>query len=144
MAHSEGCFHEIFRKRQLLFFGHVSICMVPEGKGAFKCYVTLFPRKLDPHPPPRNANNIVPYTFVTLFSRKCDNPHRHLRYVTFESPRWGGGGGGGGRERQRETFNTSLRTGWINAKTPTSSCLLRAKERLNGQKKWLKNELSLV
>ena len=38
--------------------------------GPFKCYVTLFFWKLDPHPPPRNANNIEHYTFVTLFSRK--------------------------------------------------------------------------
>ena len=30
--------------------------------------------KLDPHPPPRNANNIEHYTFVTLFSRKSDTP----------------------------------------------------------------------
>ena len=40
----------------------------------FKCYVTLFFCKLDPHPPPRNANNIEHYTFVTLFSRKSDTP----------------------------------------------------------------------
>ena len=37
------------------------------NKGPFKCYVTLFSWKLDPHQPPRNANNIEPYTFVTLF-----------------------------------------------------------------------------
>ena len=56
------------------------------GKGPFKCYVTLFFWKLDPHPPPRNANNIEHYTFVTLFSRKSDTPHPHLRYVTLEWP----------------------------------------------------------
>ena len=55
-------------------------------KGPFKCYVTLFFWKLDPHPPPRNANNIEHYTFVTLFSRKSDTPHPHLRYVTLEWP----------------------------------------------------------
>ena len=44
------------------------------GMGPFKCYVTLSPRKLDPHPPPRNANNVVPYTFVTLFSQKMWHP----------------------------------------------------------------------
>ena len=56
-------------------------------KGPFKCYVTLFFWKLDPHPPPRNANNIEYYTFVTLFSRKSDTPpHPHLRYVTLEWP----------------------------------------------------------
>ena len=54
--------------------------------GPFKCYVTLFSWKLDPHPPPRNANNIEHYTFVTLFSRKSDTPHPHLRYVTLEWP----------------------------------------------------------
>ena len=42
------------------------------SKGPFKCYVTLFFWKLDPHPPPRNANNTEHYTFVTLFSRKSD------------------------------------------------------------------------
>ena len=44
-------------------------------KGPFKCYVTLFFWKLDPHPPPRNANNIKHYIFVTLFSRKSDTPY---------------------------------------------------------------------
>ena len=34
----------------------------------------LFSWKLDPHPPPRNANNIEHYTFVTLFSGKSDTP----------------------------------------------------------------------
>ena len=54
--------------------------------GPFKCYVTLFFWKLDPHPPPRNANNIEPCTFVTLFPEKIDTPHPHLRYVTVEWP----------------------------------------------------------
>ena len=44
------------------------------------------PWKLDPHTPPRNANNIEPYTFVTLFSGKFDTPHPHLHYVTLEWP----------------------------------------------------------
>ena len=26
--------------------------------GPFKCYVMLFPRKFDPHPLPRNTNNV--------------------------------------------------------------------------------------
>ena len=52
----------------------------------FKCYVTLLSWKLDPHPLPRNANNIEPYTFVTLFSGKSDPPPPHLRYVTLEWP----------------------------------------------------------
>ena len=42
--------------------------------GPFKCYVTLFFWKLDPHPPPRNANNIEHYTFITLSPRKSDTP----------------------------------------------------------------------
>ena len=49
-----------------------------QGKGPFKCYVALFFWKLDPHPPPRNANNIEHYTFVTLFSRKSDTPPRFV------------------------------------------------------------------
>ena len=32
----------------------------------------LFSWKWDPHPPPRNANNIEHYTFVAFFSRKSD------------------------------------------------------------------------
>ena len=34
----------------------------------------FFSWKFDPHPPPRNANNVEPYTFVTLFSGKADTP----------------------------------------------------------------------
>ena len=45
------------------------------GKGPFKCYVTLFSREFDTHPPPHNANNVEPYTFVTVFSGKADTPH---------------------------------------------------------------------
>ena len=45
-----------------------------DDEGPFKCYVTLFFWKLDPHPPPRNPNNIERYTFVTLLSRKSDTP----------------------------------------------------------------------
>ena len=55
-------------------------------KGPFKCYVTLFFWKVDPHPPPRSANNIEHHTFVTLFSRKSDTPPPYLRYVTLERP----------------------------------------------------------
>ena len=36
-------------------------------RNAFSC-------KIDPHPPPRNANNVELYTFVTLFSWKADTP----------------------------------------------------------------------
>ena len=52
----------------------------------FKCYVTLFSWKFDPHPPPRYANNVEQYTIVTLFSGKADTPHPLLRYVTLEWP----------------------------------------------------------
>ena len=57
-------------------------------KGVIQVLRNAFPRKLDPHPPPHNANNVVPYIFVTLFSRKCDTPrtHPHMRYVTPEWP----------------------------------------------------------
>ena len=44
------------------------------AKGPFKCYVTLFFGKLDPHPPPHNANNIEHYTFVTLFPENMTPP----------------------------------------------------------------------
>ena len=43
--------------------------------------------QIGPHPPPRKANNIEHYTFVTLFSGKSNTPpHPHLRYVTLEWP----------------------------------------------------------
>ena len=42
--------------------------------GAIQVLRNAFFWKLDPHPPPRNANNIEPYTYVTLFSGKCDTP----------------------------------------------------------------------
>ena len=67
-----------------LRLGYNSFCGA--DRGPFKCYVTLFVWKLDPHPPPRNANNIEPYTFVMLFPGKIDTPHPHLRYVTLEWP----------------------------------------------------------
>ena len=56
-------------------------------KGPFKCYIMLFSWKFDPHPPSRNANNVEPYSFVTLFSWKADTPHPLLRYITLEWPR---------------------------------------------------------
>ena len=80
------------RKKQLfsqMSVSHTCCGIVPMYGGAggpFKCYITLFFWKLDPHPPLRNANNIEHYTFITLFSRKSDTPHPHLRYVTLEWP----------------------------------------------------------
>ena len=44
-------------------------------KGPFKCYVTLYSREFDPHTPPRNTNNVEPYTFLTLFSGNAETPH---------------------------------------------------------------------
>ena len=52
--------------------------------GAIQVLRNVFFWKLDPHPPPCTANNVKPYTFVTLFPIKIDHPH--LRYVTLEWP----------------------------------------------------------
>ena len=46
-------------------------------KGPFKCCVTLFSLKFDTHPPPRNANNVEPYTLITFFSGKSNTPYPH-------------------------------------------------------------------
>ena len=54
--------------------------------GPFKCYVTFFSWEFDPHPPPRNANNTGPYTFVTVFFQESWHLHSPLRYVTLEWP----------------------------------------------------------
>ena len=53
------------------------------NRGPFKCYVTFFSWKFDARPPPSNANNVEPYTFVMLFSGKAVIP---LCYVTREWP----------------------------------------------------------
>ena len=55
-------------------------------EGPFKCYVTFFSWEFDPQPPPRHANNVEPYTFVTLFLGKADTPHPPLHYLTLEWP----------------------------------------------------------
>ena len=60
---------------------HLQLSVWPHSK---KCYVTLYSWKIDPHPPPRNANNVELYTFITLFSWKVDAPHPPLHYVTLE------------------------------------------------------------
>ena len=44
------------------------------GWGAIQVLRNAFFWELDPHPPPHNANNIEPYTFVTFFSRKIWHP----------------------------------------------------------------------
>ena len=57
------------------------------NKGPFKCYVTLFFWKLDPHPPPRNDNNIEHYTLPFFSENQTPPPlHPHLCYVTLEWP----------------------------------------------------------
>ena len=64
----------------------VQVCQISLGAiQVFKLRNAFF-QKLDPHPPPRNANNSEPYTFVMVFSRKSDTPHPYLRYVTLEWP----------------------------------------------------------
>ena len=45
-------------------------------KGPFKCYVTVFSWEFYLHPPPHNANNVEPYTSVTIISRKADTHPR--------------------------------------------------------------------
>ena len=44
--------------------------------GAIEGLSNAFSWEFDPHPPPRNANNVEPYTFVMLFSGKADTPPR--------------------------------------------------------------------
>ena len=51
--------------------------------GAIQVLLNLFFWKLDPHPPPRNANNIEPYTFVTLSPGKTDTPHLHKLIINY-------------------------------------------------------------
>ena len=54
--------------------------------GAIQVFRNAFFLKIGPNPPPCNANNVEPYTFVMPFSGKFDNPHTHRRYVTLEWP----------------------------------------------------------
>ena len=54
------------------------------GPGAIQVLRIAFSREFDPHPPPRNANNVEPYTFVTFFPVKSDKPHTPWHYVTLE------------------------------------------------------------
>ena len=52
-----------------------------------KCYVTLVSWEFDPYPPPLNADNVEPYTFVTFFLGKLTPlSHHPPRYVTLEWP----------------------------------------------------------
>ena len=43
-------------------------------KGPFKCYIVLFSGNFTPTNPPRNANNVEPYIFVTFFFREIWHP----------------------------------------------------------------------
>ena len=61
----------------------------------------LFIWKFDAHPPPRNANNVEPYTFVTLFSRKFDTPSPSALRNTWMAPY---------TRRQLETINMAVVT----------------------------------
>ena len=45
-----------------------------------------FSWEFDPHPPPRNANNVERYTFVMHISGKADTPYHPQRYLTLECP----------------------------------------------------------
>ena len=45
--------------------------------GAVQVLRKGFSMEFDPHTPPRNANNVEPYTVVTLFSGKADSSHPH-------------------------------------------------------------------
>ena len=55
--------------------------------GAIQVFRNAFSRECDPHPPPRNANNVEPYTVVTLFSGKADtHPPRTALRNTWMSP----------------------------------------------------------
>ena len=68
-----GCLLCRFKVIQLEGFNKNSLLF---EMGPFKCYVTLFSWKFDPHPSPRNAlNNVEPDAFVTLFSGNSDTPH---------------------------------------------------------------------
>ena len=74
-------------KTTICFFENIAyMYRRPPLRGPFKSYITLFSGNLTPTPTPRNANNVEPYIFVTLFSGKSDTPHPLLRYVTLEGP----------------------------------------------------------
>ena len=45
--------------------------------GAIQVLRNAFLWRFDPHPPPRNANNVELYTFVMLFSVVVDTPTPH-------------------------------------------------------------------
>ena len=56
----------------VLSFARINVIYLPELGGQLP---PLTPRPVRLcHPPPRNANNIEPYTFVTLFPGKCETP----------------------------------------------------------------------
>ena len=70
-----ACFNNslCIEPHSLFSFGHCLICCYPRSRGY--SIVTLFSWNLNPHPPPRNHNNVEAYTFITIFSGKLDTPH---------------------------------------------------------------------
>ena len=65
---------------------YIKITDMKSKLGGHSSVTYRFFLEIGPPPTPHNANNIEHYTFVTLFSRKSDTPHPHLRYVTLEWP----------------------------------------------------------
>ena len=55
--------------------------------GAIQVLRNAFIQRIWPHPPPSNANNVDPYTFVTLFSGKADTPHPMVIHNTWMAPK---------------------------------------------------------
>ena len=43
-------------------------------QGVIQVLCNAFPLEFGPPPTPRNANNVEPYTFETVFPEKCDTP----------------------------------------------------------------------
>ena len=61
---------------------NVTLCTViasihGELYGAIQVFRNAFSQWIYPQPPPRNANNVEPHTFVTFFSGIDDTPTPH-------------------------------------------------------------------
>ena len=57
-----------------------AVCMILlqcDMLGAIQVLRSFFFWKCDPHPPPRNANNVEQYTFVTIFAGYLTPSHPH-------------------------------------------------------------------
>ena len=79
-THTRACMHACMHART-----HARTHMYTHNMGAIQVLRNAFFREIGP-PPPRNANNVEPYTFVTLFPEKLTLPHPLLHYVTLEWP----------------------------------------------------------